>query len=71
MNFWVTLFKQEAYEEETFKILWEMSTPGSETEKYFLRIPQTEYFFDERKKPEPIEKMPNVRFAIPPELLIE
>ena len=55
------LFEHEAYEEETFKILWEMSTPGRETEKYFLRIPQTEYFFDERGGPEPLEKMPNVR----------
>jgi len=43
-----------------------MSIPGSETEEYFLRTPQTEYFFDERKKPELLEKMPNVRFLCVP-----
>ena len=31
-------------ERETFDIMWEMSTPGGEAERCFLRAPQTEYY---------------------------
>jgi hypothetical protein len=48
------------YEEKTFEIMWEMSAPGSDSEECFLRLPHTEYFYDERPSPEPLEKMPNV-----------
>jgi D-aspartate oxidase/D-amino-acid oxidase len=41
--------------------MWELSSPGSDTEECFLRIPQTEYYFVDQQKPEPLEKMPNVR----------
>ncbi len=40
--------------------MWDMSAPGSDSEDCFLRIPQTEYFFDELVKPDPLDKMPNV-----------
>lgn len=46
-----------------------MSAPGSNTEECFLRLTHTEFFFDERPTPEPLEKMPNFRY-LPPEELI-
>jgi len=58
-------------ENETFKKLWALSAPGSETEECFLRIPQTEYFFGDRpnstvegdtEPTEPLEGMPEVRY---------
>ena len=49
------------YEEKTFEIMWEMSSPGSDSEECFLRLPQAEYSFEEPGQiPEPLEKMPNV-----------
>jgi D-amino-acid oxidase len=36
--------RQQKLERETFKIMWEMSTPGDEAESCFLRAPQTEYY---------------------------
>ena len=48
-------------EEETFNVMWELSSSGSDAEECFLRIPQTEYFFVDKRMPEPLEKMPNVR----------
>jgi hypothetical protein len=48
-------------EEETFNVMWELSASGSDAEECFLRIPQTEYFVVDPPKPEPLEKMPNVR----------
>jgi len=50
----------EGYEEKTFEIFWEMSAPGSDSEECFLRMPQTQYYFDERPGEEPLAKMPNV-----------
>ncbi|KAF7796113.1 hypothetical protein EIP86_007286 [Pleurotus ostreatoroseus] len=35
-------------DEETFKVMWEMSAPGGEAETCFLRVPQTDYFYDGR-----------------------
>lgn len=37
-----------------------MSAPGSDSEECFLRIPETDYFFDERPKTERNERMPDV-----------
>jgi len=48
-------------EEETFNVMWELSASGNDAEECFLRIPQMEYMFVDRPKPEPLEKMPNVR----------
>ncbi|KAH9477485.1 D-amino-acid oxidase [Psilocybe cubensis] len=57
--------EQHFFEEETFKVMWELSEPGNDAEESFLRIPQTEYFFVERPKPEPLEKMPHPEELIP------
>ncbi|KAF9442840.1 D-aspartate oxidase, partial [Macrolepiota fuliginosa MF-IS2] len=51
------------YEKDTFKTLWELSEPGTETEECFLRMPQTEHFYYDRitenaPGPEPLEEMP-------------
>ncbi|KXN81881.1 D-amino-acid oxidase [Leucoagaricus sp. SymC.cos] len=51
------------YEKDTFKTLWELSEPGTETEECFLRMPQTEHIYHDRitgnsPGPEPLEEMP-------------
>ncbi|KAF8970428.1 D-aspartate oxidase [Flammula alnicola] len=61
--------EQHSFEEQTFKVMWDLSAPGSEAEESFLRIPQTEYFSVSREKPEPLEKMPNFRNLKPEELI--
>ncbi|EKM56489.1 uncharacterized protein PHACADRAFT_172168 [Phanerochaete carnosa HHB-10118-sp] len=40
--------KQQKIDEDTFKVMWEMSAPGGEAEGCFLRLPQTDYFYDGR-----------------------
>ncbi|GJE86501.1 D-amino-acid oxidase [Phanerochaete sordida] len=40
--------KQQKIDEETFKVMWEMSAPGGEAEGCFLRLQQTDYFYDGR-----------------------
>ena len=35
-------------DEETFKVMWELSAPGGDAEGCFLRVPQTDYFYDGR-----------------------
>jgi len=45
----------------TFEVMWALSASGNEAEECFLRIPQTEYFFDHNLEPSPLETMPNVR----------
>jgi len=54
------------FEKDTFKTLWQLSEPNTETEECFLRIPQTEYFSYDRLTenspgPDPLEEMPSVR----------
>lgn len=54
------------FEKDTFKTLWQLSEPNTETEECFLRIPQTEYFLSDRLTenspgPDPLEEMPSVR----------
>lgn len=41
--------RQNIMDRETFKIMWEMSAPGTETEHLFLRQPQTEFYVKEEK----------------------
>ncbi|KAF9057156.1 D-aspartate oxidase [Panaeolus papilionaceus] len=60
--------KQHAYEKETFDVMWKLSAPGSDAEESFLRVTQTEYFYVEREKPDPLEQMPNYK-PIPKEKL--
>ncbi|KAG5643697.1 hypothetical protein DXG03_009746 [Asterophora parasitica] len=45
---------------ETFKVMWELSEPGTETAKYFMRIEQTEYYTDFKYLP-PLDRMPNFK----------
>ncbi|TCD68858.1 hypothetical protein EIP91_009572 [Steccherinum ochraceum] len=40
--------KQEAIDRETFDVMWELSKPGGEAECAFLRIHQTDYYYDGR-----------------------
>lgn len=53
---------QHELEEMTFEVMWALSTSGNEAEECFLRIPQTEYFFDHNfPEPSPLEAMPNFK----------
>lgn len=45
-------------DEETFKIMWELSAPGGEAEGCFLRLQQKDYFYDGRDPH--LEWMPDV-----------
>lgn len=54
-----TYFIPEAIDEETFKVMWELSAPGGDAEGCFLRIKETEYFFDGRATR--LSWMPDVR----------
>ena len=47
-------------EKETFRVMWEMSAPGSDTEGCFLRLPQAEYYIDKRVNATGLEHMPDV-----------
>ena len=35
-------------DQETFKVMWDLSAPGGDAEGCFLRIHQTDYFYDGR-----------------------
>ncbi|KZT50587.1 nucleotide-binding domain-containing protein [Calocera cornea HHB12733] len=49
-------------ERDTFDVMWKMSAPGAPTESLFLRLPQTEYYVEERQGPNPLaDFMPNYR----------
>jgi hypothetical protein len=45
---------------ETFDVMWELSAPGSAAEECFMRIPQTEYYVGECRRPHPLDNMPDV-----------
>ncbi|KAI0341357.1 D-amino-acid oxidase [Trametopsis cervina] len=40
--------KQQAIDQETFNVLWNLSAPGGEAEGCFLRIRETDFFYDGR-----------------------
>lgn len=48
-------------ERETFHVMWELSAPGSDSERCFMRLPQAEYFYDTQTHPNGMEYMPDVR----------
>jgi hypothetical protein len=48
-------------DKETFDKMWELSAPGSDAEKCFMRLPQTEYYIEAKPRPHELEHMPNVR----------
>ncbi|TEB29963.1 D-amino-acid oxidase [Coprinellus micaceus] len=61
---------QHKLEVDTFKKLWELSAHGTDTEKYFLRIDEAEYFHDEDgAATTPLKDMPNFRVLPKEELL--
>jgi len=47
-------------DQETFKVMWELSAPDGGAEGCFLRIPQTEYYCKGCAKPDHLEFMPDV-----------
>ena len=49
---------------ETFNKMWEMSEPGSDSEKCFMRIPQIEYYKEKRFGVNCLEVMPEVSAPI-------
>ncbi|KAJ2915167.1 hypothetical protein MD484_g5249, partial [Candolleomyces efflorescens] len=48
-------------EVDTFKVLWDLSAPGSDAEECLLRIHEEEYFADDSIPIKPFENMPDVR----------
>ncbi|GLB39081.1 putative D-amino-acid oxidase [Lyophyllum shimeji] len=52
--------RQQKMDLETFAIMWELSKPGTETEQYFKRITQTEYYSDKKFLP-PLERFPDYK----------
>ncbi|RXW22223.1 hypothetical protein EST38_g3627 [Candolleomyces aberdarensis] len=46
-------------EVDTFKVLWDLSAPGSDAEGCFLRIHEEEYFYDDSIPIKPFENMPD------------
>ena len=51
---------------ETFEVMWGLS--ANEAEGCFMRLPQVEYYYDEKPRPSSLEVMPNV--SILPYILI-
>ncbi|TFK49356.1 D-aspartate oxidase [Heliocybe sulcata] len=52
---------QARVDQETFKVMWELSAPGGEAEGCFLRQKQTEYYCDKQAEPHPLAHMPDFR----------
>ncbi|KAF8632898.1 hypothetical protein AX17_004744 [Amanita inopinata Kibby_2008] len=48
---------QRELEERTLHKLWELSEPGTPTEKLFLRLPQTDYYRDPRREDDPLKNV--------------
>ncbi|KAG6850030.1 hypothetical protein H0H93_002234 [Arthromyces matolae] len=53
--------RQQKMDLETFKVMWELSTPGTDTAQYFMRLLQTEYYSDPKLLP-PLDCMPDYVF---------
>ncbi|KAL5533755.1 hypothetical protein ACEPAG_215 [Sanghuangporus baumii] len=53
--------KQQKIDRETFDVMWQMSEPGKDSEKSFLRITQTEYYGEKLPFANCLEVMPNFR----------
>jgi hypothetical protein len=47
-------------DQETFKVMWDLSAPQGGAEGCFLRICQTECFSKKMEKPNVLETMPDV-----------
>ncbi|KAF8317064.1 nucleotide-binding domain-containing protein [Clavulina sp. PMI_390] len=53
--------RQNTMDRETFAKMWEMSAPGSETEHCFLRLPQTEWYAEDKGETNCLSVMPDYR----------
>ncbi|PBK94623.1 nucleotide-binding domain-containing protein [Armillaria gallica] len=60
--------KQSEIDNETFKIMWDLSAPGSEAESCFKRLTKKSYYDESRPKPHLLESMPDFRYTDPGEL---
>ncbi|KAG6808549.1 hypothetical protein H0H92_003759 [Tricholoma furcatifolium] len=59
--------RQQKMDLATFQVMWELSAPGTETEQYFKRLVQTEYYTDPKLLP-PLDRMPGYQNIDPSEL---
>lgn len=50
---------QQKIDQETFKIMWDLSEKGGAAEGCFLRVPQIEYYGDRIEEPHPLSWMPD------------
>ncbi|OBZ77747.1 D-amino-acid oxidase [Grifola frondosa] len=60
--------KQQEIDQETFKVMWDLSAPGGEAEGCFLRISQSDYLLDGRN--EYLDWMPDFK-QLPESALID
>lgn len=47
---------------ETFKVMWDLS--ANEAEGCFMRLPQVEYYYDEKENTTSLDVMPNVSIIL-------
>ncbi|KAG7446865.1 D-aspartate oxidase [Guyanagaster necrorhizus] len=61
--------KQSEIDSETFKIMWDLSAPGSEAERCFKRLTKKSYYGESKAKPYLLESMPDFRYMDAGELV--
>ncbi|PCH44726.1 D-amino-acid oxidase [Wolfiporia cocos MD-104 SS10] len=59
--------RMQKIDSDTFKVMWELSAPGGEAEGCFLRIHETEYFYDGRNAH--LDWMPDFKYLPENELI--
>ncbi|KAH7926242.1 nucleotide-binding domain-containing protein [Leucogyrophana mollusca] len=62
--------RQRKMDQETFKVLWELSAPGRDTENLFVRHQQTEYRGDDLSSADWLEFMPDFKYLPENELIV-
>ncbi|KAJ7143344.1 D-amino-acid oxidase [Mycena crocata] len=64
--------RQQKMDQETFRIMWELSAPGGPAEGCFLRIHEEEYFAEPIATPEVLQVMPEYKAlptsSLPPDI---
>ncbi|CAK5272218.1 unnamed protein product [Mycena citricolor] len=60
--------RQRKMDQDTFKVMWELSAPGGPAEGCFLRIREQEYFSEPIAHPEVLSVMPEFTMIAPEEL---
>ncbi|EJC98787.1 D-aspartate oxidase [Fomitiporia mediterranea MF3/22] len=61
--------RQQKMDRETFNVMWEMSESGKDSEQCFMRIPQVEYYCEEKPGINNLEVMPEFRHLPKDELI--